>query len=134
VAIAYRECFEKSALKINDRSGSALASGGDLEICFVACSIGLGVGTFPELKLTHLIPKERLNEDYLVKLAEGIGTSGRLLAYKWENIPPVSPFNSPLELLRVLKNLLVRKGIHRRMYLASLRSRLRAQTMISKTE
>jgi glycosyltransferase involved in cell wall biosynthesis len=134
VAIAYREYFEKSALKISDRNGNRLISGGDVEICFVACSIGLGVGIFPELKLIHLIPKERLDEDYLVRLAEGIGIAGQLLAYKWQNLLPVSPFASPVEVLLVLRNLLVRKGVRRRMYLASLRSRLRARTMISKAE
>jgi hypothetical protein len=113
-------------------AGRANVFGGeDVEICFVACSIGLGVGIFPELKLTHLIPKERVKDDYLVKLAEGIGTSGKLLAYKWEKIEPVSPFSGPVEILRVVKNLVFRKGINRRMYIASLRSRVRAQEIIS---
>jgi glycosyltransferase involved in cell wall biosynthesis len=130
VATAYRKYFENSSIAINDRNGSTLSSGGDMEICFVACDIGLGVGIFPELKLTHLIPKERLNEDYLVRLAEGIGTSAAVLAYKWEKTFPVFPFSGPLGLSRVLKNLLVRKGIHRRMYLASLRSNLRYTSRI----
>jgi glycosyltransferase involved in cell wall biosynthesis len=132
VAIAYREYVANSPIKLNDRRGAELSSGGDVEICFVACSLGLGVGIFPELKLTHLIPKERVKEDYLVKLAEGIGTSAQLLAYKWEKILPVSPFSGPVEILRVLKNLLVRKGITRRMYLASLRSKVRVQEVISR--
>src|SRR5262249_12990423 len=132
VAIAYREYVAHSAIKLNDRTGAELSSGGDVEICFVACSIGLGVGIFPELKLIHLIEKGRVKEDYLVKLAEGIGTSTMLLAYKWEKILPVSPISGPVEIFRVLKNLLVRKGINRRMYLASLRSRLRAQEIISR--
>ena len=34
--------------------------------------MNLGVGLFVSLKLTHLIPKNRLQEDYLVRLAEGI--------------------------------------------------------------
>jgi hypothetical protein len=33
----------------------------------------------------------------------------------------------------VLKNLVVRQGLHRRMYVASLRGRLRALKMISET-
>jgi glycosyltransferase involved in cell wall biosynthesis len=132
VTIAYREYVANSAIKLNDRRGAELSSGGDMEICFVACSIGLGVGIFPELKLTHLIPKERVKEDYLVKLAEGIGTSAQLLAYKWEKIMPVPPFSGPVESLRVLKNLLLRRGISRRMYLASLRSRVRAHAITSR--
>jgi glycosyltransferase involved in cell wall biosynthesis len=133
VAMSYRQYFENSAIKITDRTGGTLFSGGDGEICFVAYNIGLGVGTFPELKLTHLIPKERLSEDYLVRLAEGNGITGQLLDYKQKGALPKSPFSSPTELLRVLKNLVVRQGFHRRMYVASLRSRLRALKMISET-
>jgi hypothetical protein len=131
VASAYRECFEKSAIKITDRVGSALSSAGDVEICYVTCSIGLGVGIFPELKLVHLIPKERVEEDYLVRLAEGSDTSVHILNYKWHKTLPVTSF-TPIDVLKMLRNLLVRNGIQRRMYLASLRSRRRAQTMICK--
>jgi glycosyltransferase involved in cell wall biosynthesis len=132
VAIAYQENLERSDIKINDRRGGALSSGGDTEICFVACNIGLGVGIFPELKLIHLIPKERVSEDYLIRLAEGLGTSGDLVAYKWLRRFPVSPFAGRLGLFRVLENLLVRKGVHRRMYIAGLRSRLLARAIILK--
>lgn len=132
VARAYRDYVENSAIKLSGRHGGELSSGEDLEICFVACSIGLGVGIFPELKLVHLIPKERVNEDYFVKLAEGIAISGQLLTYKWKKVLPVSPFSRPMEILRVIKNLIVKRGIHRRLYLASVRSRVRARAIISK--
>jgi len=130
VANAYRKYFDNSSIAINGRIGSTLFSGEDSEICYVAKDIGLGVGIFPDLKLTHLIPKERVSEDYLVRLEEGHGTSNDLLAYKWLKILPVSPFSGPLGLLRVLKNLVAHKGIHRRMYLAWLRSKLRARAII----
>jgi hypothetical protein len=39
----------------------------------------LGVGIFASLRLTHLIPSARLEEDYLVSLAEGISLSAILL-------------------------------------------------------
>ena len=127
VALAYRDHFEQSAVKVDDRSGSTLSGGGDMEICFVACNMGLGVGIFPELKLTHLIPKERVIDSYLVRLSEGIGMSGHLLAYKWENIVP-----GRLGFLHVLKNLVVLKGIQRRMYIARVRARRRALKVILK--
>jgi glycosyltransferase involved in cell wall biosynthesis len=132
VAVAYREYYETSTIKINDREGSGLFSGGDVEISFVACKTGLGSGIFPELRLTHLIPKERVQEDYLIKLIEGHAISKILLQYKWENIRPYSPFSGPLGALRVLKHLLVRRGIDRRIYLAGVRSRVRAGAIISK--
>ena len=130
VASAYRRYLEKPGIKITDRRGDALLSGGDLEIGFVACTIGLGLGIFPELKLIHLIPKERINEDYLIRLAEGLETSAIVLQYKWENIYPKSPIAGPVGLARVLKNLVSRKGIHRRMYMAGLRAKFRARSII----
>jgi glycosyltransferase involved in cell wall biosynthesis len=131
VAVAYREHCETSEITLSDRQGSRLVSGGDVEICFVACNIGLGVGIFPELKLTHLIPKERVSDNYLVNLAEGIGTASGVLAYKWEKALPRSPFSDPIEMLRVIKHVLVRRGINRRMYVAALRSRIRAKRIIA---
>jgi glycosyltransferase involved in cell wall biosynthesis len=130
VANAYGKHIESTTIKMADRKGSMLSSGGDVEISFVACSMGLGVGIFPELKLTHVIPRERVKEDYLTKLAEGIMASAILLEYKWENNYPKSPFASPLGWARVVKNLLYRKGIHRRMYVAGLRATLRARAII----
>jgi glycosyltransferase involved in cell wall biosynthesis len=130
VALAYRHYFENSAIKLTGRTGGKLFGGEDGEMCFVAYNIGLGVGTFPELKLTHLIPKEKLSETYLIRLAQGNGTTGQLLEYKRGGALPKSPFSSPTELLRVLKNLVVRQGLRRRIYVAQLRGRLRALKMI----
>jgi hypothetical protein len=64
---------------IMDRNGSSLVSGGDVDLATCACDIGLGVGLFASLKLQHLIPSERLREDYLLRLTEGIGYSGIIL-------------------------------------------------------
>ena len=130
VAHAYRHHIENSKLTLVGRRGHALSSSEDVEIGFVSCTMGLGVGVFPELELTHLIPKERIEEDYLVRLAEGIGASGAILQYKWEDICPISPFSGPLELLRTAKNVISRKGVHRRMYLAGIRARCRARKAI----
>src|SRR5437660_2738776 len=62
-----------------DRTGESLVSGGDNDLAACACDIGLGVGLIAGLKLTHLIAPERLTEDYLVRLAEGIHFSSTLL-------------------------------------------------------
>jgi hypothetical protein len=134
VADAYRQHFENSPIKIKDRTGNSLESAGDLEIVYVACSLGSGVGIFPQLKLTHLIPKERLNEDYLVKLIEGVETSIALVEYKWLSVIPGSPFAGVLGIPRVMRNLVARKGIQRRMYLAELRSKGRVRATILQHE
>ncbi len=64
---------------VMDRNGSSLISGGDVDLASCACDIGLGVGLFAALKLGHLIPSERLTEEYLLRLTEGIGYSAVIL-------------------------------------------------------
>ena len=62
-----------------DRNGSSLLSGGDNDLAACACDIGLGVGVFAALHLTHLIPSNRLREEYLLDLAENIALSTVIL-------------------------------------------------------
>jgi hypothetical protein len=62
-----------------DRNGASLLSGGDNDLAACACDIGLGVGVFGALRLTHLIPPERLRESYLLALAENIAMSSVIL-------------------------------------------------------
>jgi glycosyltransferase involved in cell wall biosynthesis len=74
VAEAYCH-LENDGVAVTGRQGALLLSGDDIEISFVACSLGLGVGTFPQLRLTHLIPEERVGEPYLTKIKEGTDIS-----------------------------------------------------------
>ncbi|MEH2153413.1 glycosyltransferase [Nostoc sp.] len=64
-----------------DRKGKLLISGGDIDLALTACDIGLGIGQFTSLKVTHLIPGFRLQEDYLLRLMEGINYSVIMLKY-----------------------------------------------------
>ncbi len=96
VAQAYVGMLQKdSRRKCLDRRGSALTSGGDDDICFTAGHLGHGVGLFTSLSLTHLIPKERLNEEYLLRLVEGVNYSGYVLSYLWKK-----PIRPPIHSLR----------------------------------
>src|ERR1017187_1608091 len=133
VATAYRQYWQETTIHIPDRSGNALVSGGDVEISHVACGLGLGMGIFPELKVTHLIPKERVTEDYLVRLREGIALSDNLLAYKWQAKVPRN-YLSVFGVIRILKNVLVYRGIRRRMYLAEVRASINARQFIMASE
>jgi hypothetical protein len=92
--------------------------------------MGLGMGVFPELKLTHLIPKERVAPEYLLRIFEGTEISNLLLAYKWKGDLPWSLF-SGRRLLSVLKNVPLRQGIDRRMYLANVCGAVEARRIIS---
>lgn len=64
-----------------DRTGTSLMSGGDNDLAACACDINMGVGLLPQLKLTHLIPPERLTVDYLARLVEGVYFSAVVLAH-----------------------------------------------------
>jgi len=130
VAAAYCRSWQESLIHITGRRGKVLLSGEDVELCYLACKVGLGIGLFPELKVTHLISKERVAEDYLIKLFEGTGISNLLLAYKWQGQPPWFPLTGR-GLLSLLKNLVLRSGIDRKMYLASVRAAIKARHIIS---
>lgn len=74
-----------------DRKGDALTSGGDSDMAFCACELGYAVGVFPELSLVHVMPKERLEAPYLLKLAEGTSFSHAILRFMWDNELPPEP-------------------------------------------
>ncbi len=133
VAKEYIVQFGRGTVRIVGVRGAALMRGEDIEICYVACGLGFGMGLFPELKITHLIPKERIDEDYLVRIAEGIHTSAFLLTYKWQGVRPRSLF-AGLGALSILRDILYYRGIHRRMYLARLRGIVAARRIIAAAE
>ena len=51
-----------------DRTGRSLQSGGDCDINLTLLDAGWGVGYFPQLRLTHLMPASRLTKEYLAKV------------------------------------------------------------------
>jgi glycosyltransferase involved in cell wall biosynthesis len=130
VAASYCRLNEQSALKLTDRKGKSLLSCGDVEISYVARHDGLGTGVFPELKLIHLIPKERLSTDYLLKMFQAANTSHLLLTYKWSGSVPNYPFG-PRALLSILKNWVTKRGLDRRRYFAYVRAVIEARRLIA---
>jgi glycosyltransferase involved in cell wall biosynthesis len=129
VAIAYCQFCDQSSLQIISHQGEGLLGGEDTEMAFVCCSRGLGVGIFPELKITHLIPQRRVSEDYIVRFAEGTSISNNLLRYKWQHIIPQSPF-SIKTLLSVLKTILLYRGVDRDIRFALVRALAKAKRII----
>ena len=84
VAISYQHVNESGKRSVQfDRTGKSLMSGGDNDLAACACAVGLGVGLVASLKLTHLVPPERLTVDYLARLVEGIHYSSALLDSKY---------------------------------------------------
>jgi glycosyltransferase involved in cell wall biosynthesis len=131
LANAYRQFSDQSSLQITSRQGGSLlgCEVEDAEIAFVCCSHGLGVGIFPELKITHLIPERRVSEDYIVRFAEGTCLSNFLLYYKWQHTTPQPPF-SIKSLLSVLKTILLYRGLDRKLRFAWVRALVKANRII----
>jgi glycosyltransferase involved in cell wall biosynthesis len=129
VAAAYCRLLDRSAIRITGKQGKLVLGGEDDEICLVACKIGLGTAVFPQLRLTHLIPKDRVTEEYMVKLQEGFTAADLLLIYKWRGVDPGSPF-SARELLSILKTVLIRRGADRRAIFARWRGAIKARHII----
>uniref|UniRef100_B8HLJ7 Glycosyl transferase family 2 n=1 Tax=Cyanothece sp. (strain PCC 7425 / ATCC 29141) TaxID=395961 RepID=B8HLJ7_CYAP4 len=72
---------EQSQHELLDRKGQQLSSAGDTDLTYTVYDLGLGTGAFASLKMTHLIPSQRLEESYLLKLREGLAYSVILLDY-----------------------------------------------------
>lgn len=110
-----------------DRTAGSLLSGGDNDLAACACEIGLGTGLISSLKLTHLIPAEKLTVDYLVRLAEGIQFSSTFLDFEWGLASPRRGFlgwcADTVQLLRV-------GGPHRKIQRAVRRGRVAAAALI----
>jgi glycosyltransferase involved in cell wall biosynthesis len=68
VASQYVIKYTESTVKITDRSRNDLSSGGDNDIVLTALNKGWDVGYFPQLYVTHIIPKQRVQKEYLAKM------------------------------------------------------------------
>jgi glycosyltransferase involved in cell wall biosynthesis len=71
-----------------DRKGKLLTSCGDYDLAYTACDLGFGTGQFTSLKLSHLIPVSRLEEDYILRLVERIDYSITILESLRGKLPP----------------------------------------------
>lgn len=112
-----------------DRRGDELTGAGDTDIVFTSRKLGLGWGTFPNLKLKHLLPKERLDESYLLRLIEGTATSVAVLQLqKGESVVVTSNWKVIIRFLWIF----IRRGRREsRFYLARKRGTARAIAWIA---
>ena len=124
VAVHYLDLHESGKRRFqSDRNGKSLLSGGDNDLAACACDIGLGVALIASLKLTHLISPERLTEDYLARLSEGIHFSSTMLDAEY-GVPAGgrTAFGRAADFLRVMRL----RQPHRRILRAAFRGRDRA--------
>jgi glycosyltransferase involved in cell wall biosynthesis len=129
VALHYLELHESGKRSFQfDRNGNSLLSGGDNDLAACACDIGLGVGLIASLKLTHLISPERLTEDYLVRLTEGIFLSAVVLDHFRSSLAELATYK--VRWHETVRAWLAR-GPHRKIQLACLRGRRRGLELVA---
>ena len=86
-----------------DRAGNSLVSGGDNDLAACSLDLGMTVGVTPSLQLTHIIPRERLAEDYLLRLIESIAYSGMILRSFRAATPNPPPRRGAKKLVDVIR-------------------------------
>jgi glycosyltransferase involved in cell wall biosynthesis len=68
VATAYADKVAKEPRRRQlDLQGEQLVYGGDTDIAYTGLEMGLGMGVFATLRITHLTPASRCTEEYLLK-------------------------------------------------------------------
>lgn len=88
------------------RHTDKLTSCEDFDIAFTAIDLGLGTGVFTHLKTRHLIPKNRVQPDYLRRLVEGHSYSSVFLhSFRTAVPPPSRGFVARLRRWRYLRSL-----------------------------
>jgi glycosyltransferase involved in cell wall biosynthesis len=112
-----------------DRKGERLTGSGDTDLIYTSQELGLGWGTFPNLKLKHLMPKERLTEPYLLRLAEG--TAETATALRVNRGEPIALTPTWKVALRFLWILVTNGPREARFYLARKRGTARGLTWTS---
>ena len=142
VATEYlRFCVAPANIRITGRRGASLVGHEDYEISFVGCQMGFGMGVFPELKMTHLIPKERSTHDYFLRLLEGCRISGTVIDFKWPTTYVGDFFDQPQRrlarsprnirgLLSLCNNALLKRGFERRIFFANRRGTIKGREII----
>ncbi len=71
-----------------DRRGASLMGGGDLDLAMTSYDLGMGVGLFGELVVTHLIDKRRLSAQYLHRICVAGNYSSHIVAYLHTGVAP----------------------------------------------
>jgi glycosyltransferase involved in cell wall biosynthesis len=108
-----------------DRTSTTVASGGDSDLAWTAIDLGMGTGRFTSLRLTHLIPKQRLTEDYIIKLYASFAYSKVVL----DSLRSVSPpkYNKLALRLRYWKTYIDKEVPHGPIMRKCLKARMKAQ-------
>jgi glycosyltransferase involved in cell wall biosynthesis len=127
VAVGYADSVSRDPIRYSlDRRGTSLVSAGDSDLALTACDAGLGVGMFRALRCIHLIPKSRLEEDYLLRLAESIHYSSVILDVRRGRLALPEPLSAWRRFAGSIRRHLTMARTQRRIFEAKLSGRQRA--------
>ena len=88
VGLHYREQWLKTPIrKVFGARGRSALLGEDTDLALTATDLGMDSGVFARLKLTHLMPPQRLTEEYLLRLHRGVSTASLLMRFV-RRVPP----------------------------------------------
>jgi hypothetical protein len=91
--------------------------GEDFDIAMTSYDMGLGTGIFPQLRLCHLIPRHRLEPEYLYRICVAGLYSAELAKFIHSGeSPPLQVRRSPAveRLIRLFKSVIFREKASRR--------------------
>jgi hypothetical protein len=67
VALYYKDLVESDILRLSDRIGKSLMSGGDTQMVFCGIKMGYYAGISPDLQMKHLISADKMNRKYVLR-------------------------------------------------------------------
>lgn len=135
VAEAYAATTASDPFRSNlDRSGSSMMACGDTDMAHTSLEYGLGVGVFPQLVLTHLIPANRLTPSYLLRIAEGRQASIVVMRALRGDATPHPMSNHPAKRIYSLLRLAFVPSFERRLALAEIRGYRTGRAMVRNME
>ena len=130
IAEDYAQKVRVSQLRrLLDRSGTGLLMGGDLDLAWCAIDLGMGIGRFTSLKLTHLISKGRLTENYIVRLEAAVSASYEILGVLRNH--GSNSRTSNVRRIRFLINYWRANKIERKIMLVSEKTRSEARKLVA---
>jgi glycosyltransferase involved in cell wall biosynthesis len=126
IARAYiKSCSENPITTTLGRIGDLLLSGEDIDLALHACKEGYISGVLPELELIHLIPKRRIEPNYLINIAAGHAASTYILSQIWTF--DEYPEDSLLKWGRYWKRRLSSRGLARKILIAEYQAEIKAR-------
>ena len=115
-----RKCESTPWRQTLGRTGNSLIGGEDFDLMHTVCGMGLGKGVFEALKLKHLMPPERLQPEFLIRLTEGNSRSWAYLRGMLDQETSIPP-RTLAHRSRVYAEACWKRGLDRQLFLAEHR-------------